>query len=905
MNPIKFLDAYEKNDLQIFFGRDKEISGLYERVERSNLTLLYGLSGTGKTSLVKCGLANKYSDYDWYEIYLRRGDNFLQSLNKQLNKALQISLFSNRSLVDKLEDLYLEQFKTIYILFDQFEELFISGDRREVSDIIDFLNQIIYIRSMNVKVILIMREEFVANLDLFEKKIPDIFQNRLRLERMTRLTVEEVISKMLKEGKITINDEEIIQRIIYNISDESKKIDLPYLQVYMDRLYKTASKSDQGIVFSNTTLDQMGSLEDVLGDFLEEQIIEISSDDKERKWVWDLLKKLITQDGTKKVVKIEELLTTKKRISVEKYLIALEQRRIITAHGELYELKHDSLAEKIKEKLTITERVILEHQRIIREKSDYSDDIKKDYLTKEQVLHMLPLMGQMKLNNKETRFFFESKKNYEDREKRDKLTRLGIRSLIGLVLLIMIFTLTYIMDSNGNLKIKNEELESKNEELIKAKNSLSENEQTLKIKNENLYLTQLSLNKAIDSLKTTQVTLEQTVGKLESTNNKLIYTNKELDSAKRSAETNEEIARESAFSADSSAAVADTLMNRSLSKTLALSSIIEDNPDKKKGLADSAYQLNQRFNGGKWEPELTQSVIEAFGGVRNTIVYSPQDHVDPIVYIGKYNQKSILVVTNFKGFLFDIDSFMISRELWDNLAEDKEIRLVHTFDHKNRKIGKLISPQKIKKNKISYTYNLRDNDQVTYLLEIKPDTIALHNDNNKHQLRDQEIIDWDIRDEKKLILLDRQVQLYQHDEIKYSKNFGEDEYPVTCSLSETGRYIGVGTSDGSIYVIDLDSNINEGEDEKTIYTLKHETGSRISCIAFNEQDGFVLTGAYDGIVKLIDINNLEKNKPMEVQFESWIKSLVFVSDYGFIVGTQAGTLSHFLYQKEGLNRLIK
>ena len=55
-NPIKFLDAYTKEDRDIFFGRDKDTDRLYDTVKRSRVVLLYGLSGTGKTSLVHCGL---------------------------------------------------------------------------------------------------------------------------------------------------------------------------------------------------------------------------------------------------------------------------------------------------------------------------------------------------------------------------------------------------------------------------------------------------------------------------------------------------------------------------------------------------------------------------------------------------------------------------------------------------------------------------------------------------------------------------------------------------------------------------------------------------------------------------------------------------------------------------------
>ena len=64
-SPFKFLDSYTKDDRAIFFGRDREIEELYHRVFESKIMLVYGVSGTGKSSLIHCGLANKFQDTDW------------------------------------------------------------------------------------------------------------------------------------------------------------------------------------------------------------------------------------------------------------------------------------------------------------------------------------------------------------------------------------------------------------------------------------------------------------------------------------------------------------------------------------------------------------------------------------------------------------------------------------------------------------------------------------------------------------------------------------------------------------------------------------------------------------------------------------------------------------------------
>ncbi|MFO7922084.1 MAG: ATP-binding protein, partial [Bacteroidales bacterium] len=62
-SPFEFPDSYTREDEEIFFGRDREIEELYRKVFESKTLLVYGISGTGKTSLIDCGLVNKGADW--------------------------------------------------------------------------------------------------------------------------------------------------------------------------------------------------------------------------------------------------------------------------------------------------------------------------------------------------------------------------------------------------------------------------------------------------------------------------------------------------------------------------------------------------------------------------------------------------------------------------------------------------------------------------------------------------------------------------------------------------------------------------------------------------------------------------------------------------------------------------
>ena len=130
-SPFKFLDSYTREDREIFFGRDQEITELYRRVFESKILLVYGISGTGKSSLINCGLASRFDDSDWLPVNVRRGNNIIESINDAFNKQAVSSFKKNFSLSEKLQSIYLDHFKPVFLIFDQFEELFIFGSQEE------------------------------------------------------------------------------------------------------------------------------------------------------------------------------------------------------------------------------------------------------------------------------------------------------------------------------------------------------------------------------------------------------------------------------------------------------------------------------------------------------------------------------------------------------------------------------------------------------------------------------------------------------------------------------------------------------------------------------------------------------------------------------------------------------
>ena len=70
-NPWLGLFSYSEETRAYFHGRDEETSELARRVQRKLLTVLFGQSGLGKTSLLRAGLVPKLRGESYCPVYVR------------------------------------------------------------------------------------------------------------------------------------------------------------------------------------------------------------------------------------------------------------------------------------------------------------------------------------------------------------------------------------------------------------------------------------------------------------------------------------------------------------------------------------------------------------------------------------------------------------------------------------------------------------------------------------------------------------------------------------------------------------------------------------------------------------------------------------------------------------------
>ncbi len=118
-NPYKGLASFEKEDSQLFFGRkrliqgSKEKEGLLSKVSKHPLTVVLGLSGSGKSSLVKAGLIpaliseEKTSQEQWYVLDpMRPGELPINALASAILPIKNVDLVTQLTQFNFLDNIF-------------------------------------------------------------------------------------------------------------------------------------------------------------------------------------------------------------------------------------------------------------------------------------------------------------------------------------------------------------------------------------------------------------------------------------------------------------------------------------------------------------------------------------------------------------------------------------------------------------------------------------------------------------------------------------------------------------------------------------------------------------------------------------------------------------------------------
>jgi len=240
--PFLGLRSFEEKNKSQFGGRDKEIKELFGLDENSVLTVIFGKSGIGKTSLIKAGLIPELQQNFYFPIYVRIDYSSSRTPLEQVKKVVYDKMKERDPGVSEIGDATLwEYFHNVNLLddlftpvliLDQFEEIFTLGEGKtnvrelliQLADLAENriplkvqaeyqkLNRTVptHYAELPYRVVLSLREDYLARLEELKKYMPSIMNSRFRVVQMTVL---KAMDAAIKPGKGLI-DEKVAKEII-------------------------------------------------------------------------------------------------------------------------------------------------------------------------------------------------------------------------------------------------------------------------------------------------------------------------------------------------------------------------------------------------------------------------------------------------------------------------------------------------------------------------------------------------------------------------------------------------------------------------------------------------------------------------------------------------------------------
>ena len=283
-NPFPGLRPFEPHESTLFFGREDQCDELLTRLGRRRLVAVVGMSGSGKSSLVRAGLLPALdrgylpsAGSSWHIAIFRPGSDPVANLTRGLAarrlpgggaagedpddiralldaSSLGLAAAARRMLQDTGDSLL--------VVADQFEELFrfgriakSDGAAERAAACVDLLLNASLQEGIPVYVVLTMRSDYLGDCAQFTGLPEALNDSQFLVPRMTRAQLRDAIECPVAVGGAQITSR-LVQRLLHEIEEmpsrpnESNAArraqdELPVLQHALMRMWEVSRAARQ------------------------------------------------------------------------------------------------------------------------------------------------------------------------------------------------------------------------------------------------------------------------------------------------------------------------------------------------------------------------------------------------------------------------------------------------------------------------------------------------------------------------------------------------------------------------------------------------------------------------------------------------------------------------------------
>ena len=381
-SPYRGLASFGATELDglLFFGRERETEVTTANLLASRLTVLYGPSGVGKSSLLQAGVARRVRELgarravgrgpdlacvvfgSWADQPVARLGDAIREAVAPLVSPTALAPPAGARLADVAEHWSEVLDGELCIVLDQLEEYFVYHEHDAGSDsLLTQLPELVTRPGLRANVLLSVREDELARLGALKDRVPNVFANARRLDRLDRNSARAAIVGPLERWNELEDGEpiEIEPELVDAVLDETAvvarpgRVEAPYLQLVMERVWE--NETDAGSrVLRVSTLRELGGAEAIVRAHLDRALDVL--DPVQQDAAARMFEHLVTPSGTKIAHRASDLAAFARvdEARGRDVLESLGRERILRPveddrGGGRYEIFHDVLAQAVLE----------------------------------------------------------------------------------------------------------------------------------------------------------------------------------------------------------------------------------------------------------------------------------------------------------------------------------------------------------------------------------------------------------------------------------------------------------------------------------------------------------------------------------------------------------------------------
>lgn len=361
---------FDARTTDLFFGRSAEVDRLAHRLQTRSVPLLVvnGLSGSGKTSLLRAGLIPRLEEKGIAVIYASILDSPHSDLLHAITRSSGVSARNGEqdciaAIDQRLRE---EQASVLVLIVDQLERCFTH--RTTEKENTDFWRAVARVvrgdASLPVKLVLSVRSDWLYACQTISPSPVDVpmFDYLFLVEPLTGEQARAALTGPLDKFHVAYDDT-VISRIVEDLCSDEGFVHPPQLQVVGGALYEYIAARQTGSESLHLTLDDYTALEGASA-ILRHHLLRILKSLGPRESAgWQILLRLIGSDDVRINRHEDELrgnLSEEMFHPVIQSLVrhAVVVRDISTSDGHpVYTLTHDYLIGEIKQHFEYDDRL--------------------------------------------------------------------------------------------------------------------------------------------------------------------------------------------------------------------------------------------------------------------------------------------------------------------------------------------------------------------------------------------------------------------------------------------------------------------------------------------------------------------------------------------------------------------